>query len=151
MRRRDGFTLIELMVVIAMMGILALTAVPVYQTYQQRAYGSQAALMAKQLRDGQILHYLEHDKFFPTDPSKSIFIPPDKPPSAETQQALQEVRDHLNISIPLGQHLTYQIYSIGVNADESCLIRIFAPFAIFKNGKTDLNYSISKDGKVISF
>ena len=151
MKRQDGFTLIELMVVIALVGILALTASPVYHTYRQRAYGSQAAIMAKQLMDGQILHYLEHDKFFPTDPSKPIFIPPDTPPSAATQQALQEVQDHLHISIPLGQRLSYQIYSIGVDADESCFIRIFAPFAIFKNGKTDLNYSISKDGDVISF
>ena len=139
------------MVVIALVGILALTASPVYHTYRQRAYGSQAAIMAKQLRDSQILYYLEHETFFPTDSSTPIFIPPDTPPSAETQQALQEVQDHLNITLPLGKHLTYQIYSIGVDADESCLIRIFAPFAIFKNGKTDLNYSISKDGKVIIF
>jgi prepilin-type N-terminal cleavage/methylation domain-containing protein len=150
-KRRDGFTLIELMVVIALLGILALTAVPVYHTYQQRAYGSQAAIMAKQLMDSQIFHYLEHEKFFPTDPSKPIFIPPDTPPSEATQQALQLVKEHLNISIPLGQCLSYQIYSVGVNADESCFIRIYAPFALFKNGKKDLNYSISKDGGVISF
>ena len=151
MKRQDGFTLIELMVVIALVGILALTASPVYHTYRQRAYGSQAAIMAKQIMDAQVLHFLEHDKFFPTDPSKAIFIPPDTPPSAATQQALQEVQDHLNISIPLGQNLSYQIYSIGVNADESCFIRVFAPFALFKNGKMDLNYSVSRDGDVISF
>ena len=151
MKRPDGYTLIEVMIVIALLGILALTAIPVYETYRQRAYGSQAAIMAKQLRDSQILYYLAHETFFPTDPTKPIIIPPDSPPSAATQQALQEVQDHLNMSIPLGKHLTYQIYSIGVNADESCLIRIFAPFAIFKNGKKDLNYSISKEGEVIIF
>ena len=151
MKRQDGFTLIELMVVVALMGILALTASPVYHTYRQRAYGSQAVVMAKQIMDAQILHFLEHDKFFPTDSSNAIFIPPDTPPSAETQKALQEVRDNLNISIPLGYNLSYQIYSIGVNADESCFVRISAPFALFKNGKMDLNYSVSKDGDVISF
>jgi prepilin-type N-terminal cleavage/methylation domain-containing protein len=150
-KREDGFTLIELMVVIALLGILASTASPLYQTYRQRAFGGQAAIMAKQLMDAQILHFLEHDKFFPTDSSKPIFIPPDTPPSVATQQALQEVQDHLNISIPLGQNLSYQICSIGVNADESCFIRISAPFALFKNGKMDLNYSISRDGNVISF
>jgi len=150
-KRQDGFTLIELMVVIALVGILALTASPVYQTYRQRAYGSQAAIMAKQLMDAQILHYLEHDKFFPADSSSAIFIPPDTPPSAATLLAIQKVQDNLNMIIPLGQRLSYQIYSGGVNAEESCFIRISAPFALFKNGKMDLNYSISKDGEVISF
>ncbi|MBN1832293.1 MAG: prepilin-type N-terminal cleavage/methylation domain-containing protein [Deltaproteobacteria bacterium] len=151
MKSGDGFTLPELMVVIAMVGILTLTASPVYKTYLQRAYGSQAAIMAKQIMDAQILHYLEHDKFFPTDSSKPIFIPPDSPPSAETEQALKEVEEHLHIAIPLGHRLSYQIYSGGVNADESCFIRVSAPFAIYKNGKKDLNYMISKNGKVIIF
>lgn len=151
MKRRGGFTLIELMVVIALLGILAMTASLVYHTYLQRAYGSQAVMMASNLHKGQIAHYLEYDKFFPIDPSISIFIPPDTPPSEETKKALQEVQDHLNITIPLGQHLTYQIYSIGAEAKESCLIRISAPFELFKNGKKDLNLSISKDGDVIVF
>ena len=150
MKRQDGFTLIELMVTIALVAILALTAIPLYHTYRQRAYGSEAVIMARYLEKGQIAHILEHGKYFPTDSSNVIFIPPDTPPSAETEQALQEVQDHLNISIPLGQRLSYQIYSIGPDADE-CLIRISAPFAIFKNKKKELNCSISKDGKVIYF
>ena len=46
MRKQQGFTLIELMIVIAIIGILASMAVTAYQTYTVRAQVAEALNMA---------------------------------------------------------------------------------------------------------
>jgi len=144
MKNEAGFTLVELMVVIAILGILAVTAVPFYQTWQQRAYGSEASLMMKSIIDGEIMYYLEHNEFFPAA-GNDVLIPPAGAASPET--AIQDVLNALKISISQGHNLEYFIRNYG----DYAYITIRANFPLFKDGHKELHCQLDKSGKTYTF
>jgi type IV pilus assembly protein PilA len=51
LNKTKGFTLIELMIVVAIIGILAAVALPAYQTYTEKARYSEVVLGAKSVKD----------------------------------------------------------------------------------------------------
>ena len=117
MRGNAGFTMIELLVVVAILGIMAVTAVPLYHTYQQRAYGSEAALLLKRILDAQIMYFLENDKFFPeTGQTKLVFH--DDPP---TKSDILEIEKALKLTIPVGHFLDFTITGM---PGQTCIVTI---------------------------
>lgn len=61
-----GFTLIELMIVVAIIGILAAVALPSYQTYTTRAQVVESLVIVGELKNS-VAEYYKHKGRFPID------------------------------------------------------------------------------------
>ena len=144
MRRDKGFTLIELMVVIAILGILVATAFPTYRTFRRRAVGAEASTIMKQLLNAQVMYYLQNDHYF-TGPPGGIAIFHDDPPN---KPEIQQVKDALKITLPVGHFLDFLINDDGSGG---VIIRIDANFPIFRDGSMGIHASLDPQGNVSYF
>ena len=60
---QEGFTLIELMIVIAIVGVLAVVALPAYQDYTARAQMSEALTLAEGQKSAVVEYYSDKGTF----------------------------------------------------------------------------------------
>ena len=76
MQKQQGFTLIELMIVVAIIGILAAIAIPQYQNYVARSQMSEAFTLTGGLKTDVVSHYAETGSC-PTNSSGQFGAPGD--------------------------------------------------------------------------
>jgi type IV pilus assembly protein PilA len=62
-RNEKGFTLIELMIVIAIIGILAAIAIPQFSAYRKRAFNASAESDVRNLATSQEAYYVDKTKY----------------------------------------------------------------------------------------
>ncbi|MFC2048948.1 type IV pilin protein [Elusimicrobiota bacterium] len=63
MKRSRGFTLIELVVVMVIIGILAIISVPMYRNYVERAIQSEGRSLVGGIASSEKVYYAEHGTF----------------------------------------------------------------------------------------
>ena len=59
LNKKEGFTLIELMIVIAIIGILAAIAIPQFSAYRTRSYNSSAQADLRNAATAQEAYYVD--------------------------------------------------------------------------------------------
>ena len=63
MKKAKGFTLVELVIVIVIVGILSIVAVPIYRGYTRKAMGTEAKSLLGSIQTAQKVYYAENSTF----------------------------------------------------------------------------------------
>lgn len=63
MKNEKGFTLVELLVVVAIIGILAAIAIPQFEEYRQRGFDSRAQTNLRNAITGQEAYYVDNESY----------------------------------------------------------------------------------------
>jgi type IV pilus assembly protein PilA len=66
LHKKEGFTLIELMIVIAIIGILAAIAIPQFSAYRTRSYNSAAQADLRNAATAQEAYYVDEQTYCQT-------------------------------------------------------------------------------------
>jgi len=111
MSKEQGFTLIELMIVVAIIGILASVALPSYQDYTRRAEMVEALTLSSTFRE-KVTAYYREKLTFPQDNAQAGMPPADKLISNRvSRMALIDGAIHITMGNKISQPMQGKVLS----------------------------------------
>ena len=129
MRKNAGFTLIELITTIAIVGILAAISMPMMTTYTKKAQYTAVQRVVRYLMDGQDLYFLDNDEFYPNRGRINI------------RKGVRLEIPELAYTFPSGHNHRYIIYGRNTNTPRRKInmyyVEVRADFDFDGNGRND--------------
>lgn len=125
-KRSKGFTLVELLVVVAVIGILAAIAIPAYLGVQTRTKREAAVTDLQNLASAMELYYQEHNRYAPSD---------------GTITDLQQIKDLYRAFRPGTNRFTYSVTVS--NGGQDYLIEVKGDFGSYSSVKMDQDGTVT--------
>ena len=101
---KQGFTLVELMIALAIIGVLTTAALPSFLRYQLRARSSEALVNLSAIATTQEIYFAEHGEFLERSVSRASQRPGQQPKRLAARQQLRHARlgarRHRSIPVP---------------------------------------------------
>ena len=66
-RKKTGFTLVELVIVIVIAGILSVISVPIYRGYVEKAIMAEGQMLLSSIGKAELAYHLQHKRFLPVE------------------------------------------------------------------------------------